>query len=98
MHENVFNYVILNLHTIVHNKKLTISIVYTVETSHSAYKSRQFQKCKQLIKFNSAYKISIEHCQSKIAIMHTKVVICNCCIQKMPFVFIAYHRQQKEYV
>ena len=28
MHENVFSYVTLNVNTIVHNKKLTIVIVY----------------------------------------------------------------------
>ena len=30
LHEKVFNYVILNEDTIVHNKNLTIAIVYTV--------------------------------------------------------------------
>ena len=35
MHENVFSYVTLNVNTIVHNKKLTIVIVYTVQMSHN---------------------------------------------------------------
>ena len=87
MHENVFSYVTLNVNTIVHNKKLTIVIVYrqVIEKNNSKYKSCQFQRCKQVIKFDSAYKISIviahctyKHCQSKIAIMHTKVLKCNC--------------------
>ena len=71
MHENVFSYVTLNVNTIVHNKKLTIVIVYSVQTSHkknnSKYKSCQFQRCKQVIKFDSAYKISI-------VIAHTNIV------------------------
>ena len=87
MHENVFSYVTLNVNTIVHKKKLTIVIVYrqVIEKNNSKYKSCQFQRCKQVIKFDSAYKISIviahctyKHCQSKIAIMHTKVLKCNC--------------------
>ena len=87
MHENVFSYVTLNVNTEVHNKKLTIVIVYrqVIEKNNSKYKSCQFQRCKQVIKFDSAYKISIvsahctyKHCQTKIAIMHTKVLKCNC--------------------
>ena len=87
MHENVFSYVTLNVNTIVHNKKLTIVIVYrqVIEKNNSKNKSCQFQRCKQVIKFDIAYKISIviahctyKHCQSKIAIMHTKVLKCNC--------------------
>ena len=96
MHENVFSYVTLNVNTIVHNKKLTIVIVYrqVIEKNNSKYKSCQFQRCKQVIKFDSAYKISIviahctyKHCQSKIAIMHTKVLKCNC----------SYKRSQLQY-
>ena len=92
MHENVFSYVTLNVNTIVHNKKLTIVIVYrqVIEKNNSKYKSCQFQRCKQVIKFDSAYKISIviahctyKHCQSKIAIMHTKVLKCNCSYKKI---------------
>ena len=86
MHENVFSYVTLNVNTIVHNKKLTIVIVYrqVIEKNNSKNKSCQFQRCKQVIKFDSAYKISIviahctyKHCQSKIAIMHIKVLKCD---------------------
>merc|ERR1711873_45877 len=73
MHENVFSYVTLNVNTIVHNKKLTIIIVYrqVIEKNNSKYKSCQFQRCKQVIKFDSAYKISI-------AILQTKLSLATC--------------------
>merc|ERR1711873_315814 len=79
MHENVFSYVTLNVNTIVHNKKLTIIIVYrqVIEKNNSKYKSCQFQRCKQVIKFDSAYKKSI-------VIAHTNVLKCNCSYKRSP--------------
>ena len=59
--------------------------------TNSTYRKRELELCMQtamVLTIVVTCKITNKSCHLQVS--HTKVVICNCCIQKLSFIIVAY--------